>query len=97
MMAVQDSETDFGIYQFSLAVTLVHEVGGHVLLTYLGADAGDRTPLTKLLENQNPLYPESRKRGEAGAAVERLLFGGVFDFARVKKKAFPRVRPPMHS
>lgn len=66
----------FRNYQFQLANTLLHEVGGHLLVTYIGTGR----PYTPPAIN-HPLY-SSPGRGEAGRSLERKLWGGALEFYR---------------
>ncbi|PGG96536.1 hypothetical protein AJ79_09554 [Helicocarpus griseus UAMH5409] len=69
--ATSPDSVNFRIFQFLFAHTFLHEVGGHMLITYL---SGGRRPLTPP-EMGHGLYGT-----EAGRALERVAFRGALEY-----------------
>ena len=70
----QQIESEFSSAQFCLAVTFVHEIGGHLFITYLGGGRdGSHTP------NVGPFHllaTSNDDQGESGWTIEEMIFGG---------------------
>ena len=68
---------NFRVFQFLFANTFLHEIGGHLLITYLGQG---KIATPKCI--QHPLYAG----GEAGRALERMMLGGSLEYFRDKNQ-----------
>ena len=65
-------------FQFFFAVLLVHEVGGHLLISFL-SNGDALTPLRV----GPPAYTDPRRPvGESGRALEMKIFGGCVEFLK---------------
>ncbi|RDW81605.1 uncharacterized protein DSM5745_05162 [Aspergillus mulundensis] len=62
-------------WQFMFATVIVHEVGGHMLTTYLGNGGSDTPPAFAV-----PGYQDGQRAGEAGRFLETQLFGGALEW-----------------
>jgi hypothetical protein len=79
-----NSPTNFQRYQFQLAHTFLHEIGGHLLVTYLSGGTQITPPIMA--------HPFHGPNGEAGRYLEETLFGGTVEFYRIKNQGNPQVR-----
>lgn len=82
ILAAQDPNngTRYVIFLCLFACTFFHEMGGHVLVTWL-TNGGDTTPHTIgaegfIIEN------EEESEGESGRFLEKYLFGGTIEYYR---------------
>lgn len=85
MLAASDSsraelQQRFRNFQFLFATTFVHEVGGHLLITFLG----NGRPITPP-DISAPRYG-SDDVGESGRYLELNLFGGNTEYFRDSKQ-----------
>lgn len=78
-------------YMFQLVVTMVHEVGGHLFVTYLTRGRA-HTPRAMRHPNYFPTIYE--RAPESGRFLELALFGGALVFAGDGSTRFQQVRPP---
>jgi hypothetical protein len=68
---------------FQLACTFVHEIGGHMFVTFLTHGNRDTPPNIghrRYAGRQG--QPQGVQNGEAGRFLERKLFGGGLEFYR---------------
>ncbi|KAJ5116046.1 hypothetical protein N7456_000394 [Penicillium angulare] len=73
---LQESEQVFWRYHFLLATAMAHEIGGHILITFLG-QGRKHTPRTI----GAPGYLDADGiTGEAGRNLEMQLFGGTIEY-----------------
>lgn len=66
----------FRVFQFKLACALVHEVAGHMLVTFLGRGRS-LTPPTITVAGY-----ATQEGGESGRFLEMSLFGGCLEYYR---------------
>ena len=68
----------FRTFQFLFANTILHEVGGHILITFLGQGRPVTPP-------QQPFSIEgysNDQAGESGRTLETFLLGGTIEYYR---------------
>ncbi len=65
----------FQEFQFLFATTLVHEVGAHMLLTFLSNDVNNTPPEISVTG-----YARAANQGESGRYLELRLFGGTTEY-----------------
>ncbi|KAK2768654.1 hypothetical protein FQN54_000510 [Arachnomyces sp. PD_36] len=83
--ASNHGRTQFRIFMFQLANTLVHEVGGHLFMTFISQNM-----LSPTGQLQRPFTPESvtysdygsQGVGESGRLLESAIFGGSMEYFR---------------
>ena len=71
---------DLKTFKFRLANVFLHEIGGHLFMTYLGY-GGMRTPPS--ITGHYHFSGECAEFGESGRRVEKDLFGGNVVFCRL--------------
>jgi hypothetical protein len=76
MIQSVDNGDRFRTFQFIFAVAIVHEIGGHLLVTFLTNGRSD-SPLALGVQGYN-----GRNIGESGRWLELSLFGGTSEFYR---------------
>jgi hypothetical protein len=82
MVASSGQGLNFRIFQFQLANTLLHEVGGHLLVTYIGTGR-PMTPPTVGHPGYNPIqHGQVVPAGEAGRNLESKIWNGTLEFYR---------------
>lgn len=91
-MMFRCSVNEIYYYVFQLVVTLVHEVGGHLFVTYL-TYGRSQTPR----EVRHPNYYPGVYDGapESGRYLELMLFGGALIFAGDGSERFRQVGQPL--
>lgn len=77
MLASINNGDRFRTFQFIFATTIVHEVGAHLLITFL-CNGRELTPPSI----SAPGYARSDDGGESGRFLETYLFGGTSEFYR---------------
>jgi hypothetical protein len=77
MVAAQGQGEPFRGYQLKLACTFVHEVAGHMLLTFLDRDRPVTPPTIGHAQ-----YTGAQAGGESGRFLEQRLWGGAIEFYR---------------
>ena len=87
MIASAENASRFRTFQFMFAVTFVHEIGGHVLVTFL---TNGRRPLTP--PSMTAAGYDNTGLGEAGRYLEYVLFGGTMAFYRDPTQGDGQVR-----
>ncbi|OJD10725.1 hypothetical protein AJ78_08343 [Emergomyces pasteurianus Ep9510] len=81
MVSSSSSQREFRRYQFLFAHLLFHEIGGHLLITYL-YNGRPVTPRGVIAPNWNSQEQEEHgaQAGESGRFLESMLFGGTLEF-----------------
>jgi hypothetical protein len=77
MLASIDNGDRFYTFQFIFATTTVHEIGGHLLITFLSNGRVITPPSISALG-----YAQTPDGGEAARWLETWLFGGTSEFYR---------------
>jgi hypothetical protein len=77
MVASSDSASRFPTFQFMFAVMFVHEIGGHLLVTFL---TNGRRPFTP--PSMSAAGFGNEDDGESGRYFEHILWGGTMAFYR---------------
>ena len=85
--SAQTSQSDFKTYQFVIALNLVHEIG-HILISYMQRDGLDKT-------FSSPFQDGLSRSGEAGMALERMIFGDVLEHVPDVSRGMPQVANPV--
>ncbi|KAK2759311.1 hypothetical protein FQN54_002789 [Arachnomyces sp. PD_36] len=83
--ASSQARAAFRTFMFQLANTLIHEVGGHLFMTFLSQNIVDEAG-----QLARPITPEavtysnygSAGSGESGRVLESILFGGAMEYSR---------------
>ena len=78
----------FRDFQFAFATTIIHEAGGHILVTWLGQGRPD-TPKEISVHG----YGTQQLPGESGRFLEMGLFGGTTEFYRDSQQDDGQVSP----
>ena len=91
MVRSVDSGERFRNFQFLFANTFLHEVGGHLLITYLN----EGQSITPASIAGHWVY-SSTPFGEAGRALESKVFGGNLEYYRSLKEDDHQVIESIH-
>ena len=81
MLASSNNGARFRAFQFLFANTLAHEVGGHVLITYLG-QGGSHHHTPSNLGADLDRYDYDNNHGESGRWLECATHEGSLDYYR---------------
>jgi len=65
-------------FQFVFATALLHEIGGHLLVTFLGHGKKDTPVKMGALGYNKP--GKGKRIGESGRYLEMQLFGGTLEY-----------------
>ena len=87
MIASSGNATRFTVFQFMIAVMFVHEVGGHLFITFLSNGQRPLTPPSMRAGNHG-----DNRVGESGRYLEQILFGGTMSFYRDPAQGDSQVR-----
>ena len=79
MIATQDNPTQYRAFHFLFVNMFLHEVGGHLLVTYL---TQGRITTPPHIGTEVSGFMSSYNEGESGRYLEVLLFGGNIEFYR---------------
>jgi hypothetical protein len=89
-MAAADTGTPmadrhFQMFIFQLANTFVHEVGDHLLMTFLSDLVNENSQMARPFTPPSVSYSnyashDNRMAGESGRALEDILFGGSLEY-----------------
>lgn len=77
MISSADSPKQFRLWIFQVAVVLMHEVGGHLMVTFLGHGHVITPRIMTIAGFNSHVRPDN---GESGRILETWLLGGVAEF-----------------
>ena len=78
----------FKTFQFRLANLMLHEIGGHLFITFLGYGKMGTPPSIR----GHMTYSRRAGLGEAGRRLELDLFGGNMEFLRIEGEDIHQVK-----